>query len=202
MVTPSLKQKVLRKLGFSLVELLIVLSIFSIMTALLVANYRRFGNNVTLTNLVYEVALSIREVQSFGLGVRSSGSGSTATQFNQGYGFNIANNSSYRVFADEDASKTFNAANPLDVTVRVYTLPTGNTISKKCGTLTVGGAYANIAGNLDITFLRPDPAAVIRSGATDYKKANICLQSANSRVKQIEVTNAGQISVADGCVCP
>jgi prepilin-type N-terminal cleavage/methylation domain-containing protein len=196
------KQKVFRQFGFSLIELLIVISIFTIMTALLVANYRRFGNNVTLTNLAYEVALSIREVQSYGLGVRSTRTGTSATQFDQAYGFNIANATSYRVFADEDASKTFNSTNPADVTVRVYTLPAGNTISKKCGTVTVGGAYNNMTGSLDITFLRPDPASVIRSNGTDYKKANICLQSQNGRLKQIEVTTAGQISVADGCVCP
>lgn len=49
--------------GFSLLELLVVISIFTIITTIALFNQGQLNSNVLLTNLAYDVALTVREVQ-------------------------------------------------------------------------------------------------------------------------------------------
>ena len=63
------------KKGFTIVEMLVVMGIFSILTAVTVWNYGKFNNSIILTNMAYEIALEIREAQVFSLGVRGANSG-------------------------------------------------------------------------------------------------------------------------------
>lgn len=58
--------------GFTIVELLVVTGIFAMMTTLVLANYPRFNAQIILENTAYEVALEVRQAQSFGLGVREA----------------------------------------------------------------------------------------------------------------------------------
>ena len=48
-----------KKGGFTLLELMIVLAIFVIMSAVLVANQKKFGGNVTLDDLAQDVAFGL-----------------------------------------------------------------------------------------------------------------------------------------------
>jgi prepilin-type N-terminal cleavage/methylation domain-containing protein len=58
--------------GFTLIEMVVVLGIFAILTSVTIYNYGDFNDNIILTNLSYEVALEIRQAQVYSLGVRSS----------------------------------------------------------------------------------------------------------------------------------
>lgn len=58
--------------GFSLVELLVVLSIAIIITTLVLLNYPRFGANQALNISAQEVAQVIREAQLYGISVKGS----------------------------------------------------------------------------------------------------------------------------------
>lgn len=61
------------KSGFTLIEMIVVVGIFGIITAITIYNYGKFNSSTLLTNLAYEVALEVRQAQVYSLGVRSSG---------------------------------------------------------------------------------------------------------------------------------
>lgn len=57
--------------GFSMMELIVVIAIFAIITSVAMFDQGRLSSNILLTNMSYEVALAIREAQVYGIGVRS-----------------------------------------------------------------------------------------------------------------------------------
>lgn len=192
--------------GFTLLELLIVLMIFTVVTALFIANYRRFGNNVTLSNVADEVALSIREMQTYGLASKESVIG--GDDFKQAFGMNIAAGqvSSYLLFVDKvEADRKFDSGEM----VSQYRLPADITFSQRC--TFNDNTETNVTNAIqDITFKRPDPDAKIYSyasasqqaSATTYSSIRMCLKSGqNSKEKTVLVSQAGQIEVLDGCLC-
>ena len=58
--------------GFSLVELIVVMGIFTIMTSIVIFNYGRFSSNLIVTNLAYESALAVRQAQVYGISVKNT----------------------------------------------------------------------------------------------------------------------------------
>src|ERR1035437_3827885 len=73
--------------GFTLVELMVTVGIFLFMTALVVAKYGSFNDGTLLTSMSYDVALSLRSAQSYGLNVQSYNS---SNQFNYPYGIHFS----------------------------------------------------------------------------------------------------------------
>src|SRR3989344_5480115 len=84
--------------GFTLVELMVVTGIFVVITSLILANNTRFGGAVLLENLAYDIALSVRRAQVYGIAVRRFGE----DDFSAGYGvnFTIGTPAVYILFAD------------------------------------------------------------------------------------------------------
>lgn len=86
-----------------MIEMIVVLGIFGLLSAVTIFNYGDFDRNITVTNLAYELALTIREAQSYSLSVRSEGG---EFKINYGVSFYLngggANaNRSFVFFADE-----------------------------------------------------------------------------------------------------
>ena len=107
--------------GFTLIELLVSVAIFTFLTGLILVNHGRFTSAILLENLAYDVGLSIREAQIFGLSVKEFEPGSG--QFQQGYGvhFDASTPAQYIIFADRRPSPVFHQ--------------TGNTMRLPVGTL-------------------------------------------------------------------
>jgi len=199
------------KKGFTLVELLVCITIFVIMTALLVVKYGNFNQNVLLTNLAYDTALAMRTAQNYGLSVKSlkDSGGSpvtcdTNTSFQCAYGVAFYTDSSYTglenntfvLFADIDLDGAFNDGT--DQILTTYTLKRGATIFGVCGgdsscTPNVGALY--------VTFKRPDPNALVCTlpscpdGAGTKKYGKITIRASNGDTRSISVRSNGQISV-------
>jgi prepilin-type N-terminal cleavage/methylation domain-containing protein len=72
--------------GFTIIELVVSVAIFAFMTAFLVARYGTFNQGVLLTNLAYDVALTIRNAQSYGLNVKSLPAGDDENSCNSNPG--------------------------------------------------------------------------------------------------------------------
>ncbi len=69
----------------------------------------------------------------------------------------------------------------------------GNVISRICLTQTTTCAQVN---SVDISFVRPNPDAFIRSGGTSYSKAELCISSPLGNKRKVIIESTGQISVA------
>jgi prepilin-type N-terminal cleavage/methylation domain-containing protein len=182
--------------AFSLIELLVVIGIFTVISALVLANHSRFNSSVLLGSLAYDIALSVREAQVYGVSVRG-----VSNNFQAGYGIHFSSPNSYILFADTYPAGTPNKKyDPQDTIVSTYTLSNGHSISRFCG---VNGNVQDCSDNgaitsLDIVFLRPEPDATISSTASGpYAEGVITVSSGGGGTRTITVGSTGQISVAN-----
>jgi len=180
--------------AFTLVELLVVVMIFSLITLLVLANNSRFNSSVLLGSLAYKIALSIRQAQVFGVSVAPF-----SASFQVGYGVHFQQGSlSYQFFADVNNNKHYDAG---DSTVSTYSLGQGHTIKKFCGTNSSGTEFCSDTAaidHLDIIFNRPNPDANISSNTSSfYSSGKIVVTSPSGDTRTVTVVSTGQISVTN-----
>jgi len=190
--------------GFSLMELIVAVGIFTLISTVVLTSQSSFNSSVLLGSLAYDIGLSVREAQVFGLSVRGTGEGGAdRSDFEIGYGIYMSNTSpdSYVLFAD-----TYPANNPdrkytpgEDLAVRNYSLGKGHRISSFCGIATGGQEYCSpVISHINIVFMRPNPDANITSneiGHGQYSSARIVVSSAGGLTREVEISSTGQISV-------
>lgn len=199
--------------------MLVVLAIISVLTGVIFSSRSNFDNSVLLSNTAYDIALSIRNTQSYGIASRAFGSESGV-----GYGVHFAKgtglNTSFDVFADTDTytchpppngDSSRPDAHPGDCEydpsatpterVQTFELNNGMTIQKLCvyGTSSPCGATS-----LDVVSVRPNTEwffaknNVYRSGATS---ACIEIESPQGSTRAIIVSKSGLIT-ANTISCP
>lgn len=202
-----------KSLGFTLIEMIVAIGIFAIMTALVLTKYGAFNQGVILTNLAFDVALNIRNAQAYGLNVKSAIRNDNAFD-NEGisniggtYGVhfdstsNTGNNAKFILFADLSRSGNYNytsgvytsyssgGANGIpDEDISVTNIQKRSVIGKLCVSLATdcsGGSWRDV-DVVDITFKRPEPNAVIM--AKDSYGNIIKWNSAEITIKAIDGT--------------
>jgi len=210
------------KTAFTIVELLMVMAIMFIMTYLSLANYNRFGREVELENAVYELALTIRQAQFFGIN-RNEQFGETFDD-PQPYGiyFNLdateeeIDDESFMMYIDQDQNKLFDTAdntygggeactiNFSDECIDTYQFTRSSYSYDICvgtdeGDCTSVSDLGGGSRELHISFKRPDPDATIRrnSATPAYAYAKITLRSPIVDIpeKSVSVGAAGLISI-------
>jgi len=196
------------KKGFSLVEMLVVLSIFTFMTLLALAGYNKFNSQTLLDSLAYDVALSFRQAQSYGLSVRGSMGGSG---FETGYGLYFDKNSdtSYILFADVDGDRIYDGDSSCaegSECIDRFVLSRGYKISDICAVIPDGSEKCTSSDeitNVSAIFERPDPDAILVSdvGGT-YQEIRVTVQSPTGSEQNVSVFTTGQISVGEGTTPP
>lgn len=205
--------------GFSFVELMVVLAIVGSITAVVFTNQSSFNKSLILANTAYDIALTIRSAETYGLGGRATGKSPT------GYGIHLDRNSpqSFLVFADTSPASLGTSdchftsdtevldAQPgdcvytenQDTVVTEYTLGNNATISDFC-------AYTNTWScgfdSLDIVFARPNPdpfmSADGRYSATLPVTAScLTISSPSGGSRFIAISASGKIS-ASATTCP
>jgi prepilin-type N-terminal cleavage/methylation domain-containing protein len=211
--------------GFSLIEMIIVLSIITIILSIILVSQTTFNRTLLLTNTAYTIALSIREVQSLGLSSIKFGSSQ-----NEGYGLHFSSgaSNSYVEFGDianslpfpastitwcpTGAAKTpdakpgnclYDGASEL---AQTYTFNQGYAIGAFCGHTTLDGwvcsnGSSNPISTLDIVFQRPNTNTVMtvittNNNALQADTACIKLQTpGGASYDYIEVTQLGEVTV-------
>ena len=181
--------------GFTLIELLVVAAIMIGITAIVLANNNKFGGKVLLQNLAYDIALSIRQAQVYGIAVlRYSG-----TNFTAAYGIHVQTNDTthYELFADIYPSPPDGLYSPGNDQLigQQYTITRGNYIYDLCATPI--GANERCArtdsgypSSLDMVFKRPDPdACIAANGVATFTSAGRCALAQNMQRAKIVVAS-------------
>ena len=201
--------------GFSLIELMVVLAIILIITSVVLGNQSSFNKTLILANTAYDIGLTLRSAQTYGLGSRIVG---TAT--NAGYGVHFLSGSpgSFGLFADTSPAPSCSTPDckpgdhayttDSDVLVQTYTLGNGMTINNFCSL--TSGTWTCAAGggltSLDIVFSRPNPVPFISPNgvySTSFPATAACIAitSPQGGGRFISVTASGQIT-ANAASCP
>ncbi len=222
--------------GFALIELLIAVVLFGIISTFILIAYGKVSRQLFLTTLAYEVALSFREAQSYGVSVHQfQGAGGQPETFDVGYGlhFDRGSMNTYALFSDSGGvagnsvfdgtfgtSYTAKGCVSLTECISVSRIEKGNLIYKFCGVLPLGDKGRDVPDNekqeecninslpatnsvisfLDVTFLRPNPDAIITTDRTiavkqKYKAARIYLIAPSGDKRVVEVNTTGEISI-------
>ena len=186
--------------GYSIVELIVVVAIFLIITSVVLINQNKFSSDINLNNAAYELSLAIRKAQVYGLSVR--GESGLSNSFDSAFGMSFDSDStkSFIFFSDsvgDDGVYTEGS----DSKISTFVLENGTYISGLC---TYRGNSANCVEDLEkiyITFKRPNPEAIIKDNKSDNTEGNnvrsraeITISSAlGHKTKKVIVTNTGQI---------
>lgn len=188
----SFKQK---NNGFTLAEMLISVGIFTIMSAIILANYPEFRSRSALDSLTAQIALAFREAQVYGISVREEAN----SDFSIGYGVHIdvAQKNQLIIFADKDKNYVFDKN--FDSVLETFELNTGETISQLCAPSCFGGGEPVNPQSITVTFVRPNPDAYFSvNNILSPNLSSISLRVSNrsgSYSRNVEVYTTGQISV-------
>ena len=214
-----------RQKGMTIVELLVAMVIFSVITGVVLFNYGDFNSSLTIQNLADDIALTIRRAQSYAIGVRG-----TSGSFSVGYGVHFkaieynpdnpdmlysGTNKSFILFKNSDeqdipkykevGTNCEDGSNCLEM---LYIRSTDE-IEKVTYTTST---ETDLAENetLDIYFKRPNPEPRFCVGSEESDTCNIVdpinirevkiiissLKEPDNK-KVIKVFNSGQISVSN-----
>lgn len=178
--------------GFTLVELLVTLSLFVVITTIVLFSQSKFNGSILLTNLAYDVALTVRQAQTFGVNVREVSSGGGDFQKAYGVHFDATDADSKKKFIlfidDVSVNGKYDSS---DSIVNTYSVKRGNYIKNIC----IESACTSV-NKLDITFIRPNPDAIIKGDSySDAAEAKITISSADGNTRNIVVNSTGQISI-------
>lgn len=179
--------------AFSLIELIVAVSILAFISTIVLANNGKFNSSVLLGSLAYDIALSVREAQVYGLSVKQF-----SNDFQVGYGVRFMTNSSYIFFVDTNANRVYDDG--VDAVVNTYTLSRGHTVQRFCGVLVNGvercSDSAQPITHLDVVFLRPNPDALMSSNEPGvYSRGVITVASVGGETRTVSIGSTGQISV-------
>lgn len=192
------KQRQCRNLrGFSLIELLVSITIISIVTGIVIVRNNAFEGAVLLRNQTYIVAMAFREAQLLAV----SGAGDTSQI--QRYGVHVGTNSATRqrviIFKDLNDNSHFDSSDEIINTILLDRRFRVSSISAQ----TTSGDQSN-SSDFSTTFNRPNYDAFFRSGSnTRLGPAYIDIRRENTNgnspeeVRRITITQTGQISVTN-----
>lgn len=193
------KIKKIKNKGFTVIELLLVLSIFAIVTTITMANYSDFGQKTMLKNLAYSIGLIMREAQVSGLSGRNISIESG--KYNLVYGvYFTANSTEFKTFVDVNQNHIFdNNLTEYNPALGVGAL---HKVRKAGQRITRLYIYDNLSNSwiqvphLHISFKRPEPDAIIYTDTTGpYAKAAIEVVNSKGDKLYTVVNLTGQISV-------
>jgi prepilin-type N-terminal cleavage/methylation domain-containing protein len=208
--------KIIKNKGLTLIELMVVISIFLVITTTVIFNYGTFNSNVSLQNLTDDVALSIRKAQGFAIGARAVGD-----NFRNSYGMHFS--------VDNNPSGSLSGSNK---SFLMFSVPTSDTkkytdngsMSDVCGNnsnqcmelFNITSAdnikelriddVSKVSGSIDIIFTRPNTRAAfcyrenMGSSCKTASKVDIIISNGQTEVgkektKTISIQNTGQISI-------
>ncbi len=188
------------KWGFTLIELIVVMTISTIIMTALIIQQSKWNDSLAVNTQAYELALMIRQAQIYSLGVREDTFGA-GDKFDVGYGVYIDEDlpGQYIFFADKNKDLKYDSGEAQET----KTFTRGVTIYKFCG---VGNPQScsdsGALNQINISFFRPGSGASIRflnNGGNTVNGINppatIYLKSLKGQEASIKLEANGQVSV-------
>lgn len=177
--------------GFTLVEVLVSLGIFAVLTGVVLSNYRGYNTNALFSNASEDIVLALRQAQVYGVGSKGEGSSFT-TPF--GVYFEEANPNQIIIFADINPATVppGDGVYTASQDIPVETIKWPNDIKIETGGLLCDSISVL---NLSVTFTRPNPdASIYGNGVLCATTGKISITNGVKNVS-VEITSAGQISL-------
>lgn len=200
--------------GFSLVEFIVVLVIFSIMSSVSLFNYNSYSKSIRETNVAQDIALTIRQAQIYGLSAtgRTVGGGNAGpedilnipniTQDRSIIGVRIdIDNDSLTLYEDINRNFVFDeGGNYPDRVIDIRTIRAAGIDILAVDLCDDAPNCANDenGGVVDVAFMRPYPDAYISydgDGSDRYNFGSILISGNDEFDKYIEISSIGNISV-------
>ena len=203
----TIKKKLfLKQQGFTIVELMVTLTIVVLVTGIVMLQYSSFNSAILLTSQAYLTAFDVRETQTLAISVRGQGS-----QFREEYGlyFDMSDTGEYLLFQDDNSKGKDNPVryNPgeeigtpykLDLRYELKNICVTDSGTRTCYKDEATDAISDVQlSNLAISFKRPDFDANFYSpGKSSISSAEIIIGiMGTTHTKEIVVSSTGQISV-------
>lgn len=209
--------------GVTLIELIIVVAIFGIVSSILLFNFSDFSTNVSLRNLTQEMALAMRKAQTYATSVRGANASALSSYPAYGISFSIENQTgayvpnskNFVIFADIPNTGDIVGNKLYDNNGTCGIPQSGDECVESLGIATadkiVGLTYIDGNGDVqyacgslsatcmvNVLFHRPSPDAdiCVVQGSTceQISNLNVVLRSAKGLEKTVSVWNTGQIS--------
>jgi type II secretory pathway pseudopilin PulG len=195
--------------GFTLVEALVSIAIVTMIMSSVLFNYSTFSDNLTLSSAGQELAIVIRQAQTYGLTVREVTREITAGgQFDSAYGVYFDKNdpTSYYLFADLNGNQKYDVGNGCGSgennteCVEKLTLRNNVRVSDVCDGSNCP-PHPSVK-TINVTFLRPNPDANIiftNNGGINVGgqslTGKVVLMSAKGKTLTITIESTGQVLV-------
>ena len=186
--------------GFSLVELLVSISIITIVVSIILIRQSTFNSAVLLRGQAYEVALQMREVQLTAVGVSNDGSDNFRSVLGVYFNSNSAVNGQYTIFR-EDPSASDGFPDPAEL----YGIQGILDPRFEIRAIRLVGASETTVDEVSILYVRPnfdarfvDAPGNIRDDITRVE-VDVARKDATGTdigvVRTVEITSTGQIAV-------
>lgn len=176
------------KAGFTLFEMLVAITIMSLVAAVVVYNYSKFNSDIEITNLAYRMALAVREAQVYSISVKQYVGATDPFKVPYGLHFSEKTPDSFILYADADDNGLYTSSGddtecdvgPGSECVEKVVIGRNNRIKGFCGILWPANsascfdeAGANMFHSLDIKFKRPNPDALFKAYANSYDPSDV-----------------------------
>lgn len=205
----SSKTRILISKGFTLVELMIVIAIFAIITTIAMADQGKLNSSVLLSNLAYDVALSVRQAQTYGIGVKYDINGSSDQSTGFGIFFDSVNSPDTITLYTRASADSTMYDDTVDILEKRYQFSNqrGNRVAELyCGT----AELVNKCEKVSVIYKRPNPEPIlygVKSGIESQFSGTVyvVLKSVDGTLcRTVAIASSGQISVGNsgspGCV--
>ncbi|MEI8062251.1 MAG: prepilin-type N-terminal cleavage/methylation domain-containing protein [bacterium] len=142
--------------AFTLVELLVVIAIFTLITTVALFDQGKLSSSVLLSNLAYDVALSAREAQTYGVGAKYVASAGGVQGGGYGIYFDVLNPEGVIIFHDVNDNGVYELTDEI-VKQYKFTNQRGNKLTKLCQGSDPNSPCLTTASQLSVVYKRPNP---------------------------------------------
>ncbi|OGF93794.1 hypothetical protein A3G54_02715 [Candidatus Giovannonibacteria bacterium RIFCSPLOWO2_12_FULL_44_15] len=191
--------------GFTLIEMLIVITIISIVTTIALVGYKDYGAQLNVRRSANEIALAIREAQANALAVKGydhdNNSGTPLLFTSWGVYFNkTVSTTQYNIFVDLDGDKNYDSGE----SVKTINILNGVKILNLAKGLETSETDDSSITRLDIVYQRPNPDTTLKANGATCSGAvisgtcpdlEIILQGVTGTQRTVVVWSTGQVSI-------